>query len=71
MEMKLTKMQIETLNEIAKEDFDKASAMLDGMNLVLGTKYGWLAKKVVWFDNPDGTVAEKYANAHDAWAWAE
>ena len=36
MEMKLTKKQIETLNEIAKEDFDKASAMLEGMNMVFG-----------------------------------
>ena len=69
--MKLTRMQVETLNKIAKEDFDRAAAMLDGMNMVLGTKYGWLAKEVVWFENPDATGAEKYAHVHDALAWAE
>lgn len=28
---------------------------------------GW-QKRVVWFENPDGTVAEKYAHVHDVWA---
>lgn len=31
---------------------------------------GW-QKKVVWFENPEATVAEKYAHVHDALAWAE
>lgn len=69
--MKLTKMQIATLNETAQNDFTKAQAMLEGMNMVLGTKYGWLAGRVVWFENPDGSTAEKYAHAHDAYAYAE
>ena len=69
--MKLTKFQIKTLNEIAQIDFARAQAMLDGMNMVLGTKYGWLAKCVVWFENPDSSGAEKYAGAHDAYVWAE
>ena len=25
--------------------------------------------RVVIFEDPDGSVAERYANAHDAWAW--
>jgi len=69
--MKLTKTQIATLNATAKTDFPKAQAMLEGMNMVLGTQYGWLASRVVWFENPNGSVAEKYAHAHDAYADAE
>lgn len=71
MKMKLNRIQIATLNKIAQSDFSKAEAMLDGMNMVLGTQYGWLAKRVVWFENPNGSTAEKYAHVHDAWAWAE
>lgn len=71
MEIKMTKEMINTLNELALVDFDKAKAMLDGANLVLGTKYGWLARRVVWFENPDGGTAAMYAAAHDAWAWAD
>lgn len=67
----MNKKMIATLNEIAREDFDKAQSMLDGINLVLGTKYGWFAKRVVFFDNPDGSTAEKYAGAHDAYVYAE
>lgn len=70
-ETTLTKETIATLNMIAKEDFDKAQSMLEGINLVFGTKYGWLAKRVVFFDNPDGSTAEKYASAHDAFCYAE
>ena len=69
--MKLTKNQIETLNKTAKADFPKAQAMLEGMNMVLGTQYGWLAGRVVWFENPNGSTAEKYAHAHDAYVYAE
>lgn len=63
--MKLTKKQIETLNVVAKIDFEKARFMLAGINMVLGTQYDWMAKRVVWFEDSDGKVA------HDAWAWAE
>jgi len=69
--MKLTREQIVTLNEIAKTDFTKAQAMLEGMNMVLGTKYGWLGGRVVWFEEPDASCCIKYRNAHDAYAWAE
>lgn len=62
---------IEKLNEIAQEDFNRAQSMLDGINLALGTKYGWLKKRVVFFDNPDGSVAERYESCHDAYVYAE
>lgn len=68
--MKLTKEMISNLNECAQNDFEKAKAMLEGINMVLGTKYGWLGKRVVWFEEPDASTCIKYAHAHDAWAWA-
>ena len=67
----LNKETIEKLNDIAIEDFDKAEAMLDGINMVLGTKYGWLKRRVVFFDEPDATTCIKYSNVHDAWAYAK
>ena len=67
----MTKAIIKTLNTIAEKDFAKAQAMLEGINLAFDTKYGWLNKRVVFFDNPDGSTAEKYAHAHDAYAYAE
>lgn len=70
MEMKLTKSQVSTLNETAQNDFQKAQNMLDGVNLVLGTSYGWLAKRVVWFEKPGASTVEKYAVVHDVWAYA-
>ena len=70
MNMKLTKAQVSTMNEIARSDFQKAQAMLDGINMVFGTQYGWLAGRVVWFENPNDTTAAKHAHAHDAWACA-
>lgn len=67
--MKLTKEQVKALNKMASEDFEKAQAMLDGINMVLGTTYGWLAKRVVFFDDTT-SVAKMYASAHDALAYA-
>ena len=68
--MKLTKEQVKELNSVASEDFKKAQTMLDGINMVLGTEYGWLAKRVVFFEDTT-TVAKMYASAHDALAYAE
>lgn len=51
-----------------EENWDKAQGMLDMLNAVYGTKYGFLNKRVVRFDSPDGSTAEKYAHCHDAWA---
>ena len=61
---------ISNLNDMAIETFEKAQAMLDGINMVLNTEYGWLNRRVVFFDDTSST-ARKYATAHDAYAWAE
>lgn len=66
----MTKEIISKLNAIAAENFEKAQAMLEGINLVLGTEYGWLGGRVVFFDDTS-SVAAKYASAHDAWAYAK
>ena len=58
----MKKEMISKLNELAQEDFEKAKAMLDGINMVLGTKFEWLNKRVVFFDG---------RNPHDAWVNAE
>ena len=69
--MKLTKDQVIALNNMAQTNWERAQGMLDGMNAILGTKYGWLAKEVVWFEEPDADTARKYAAAHSAIAWTE
>lgn len=66
----MTKKMISKLNSIAQEDFRKAQAILDGINMVSETEYGWLNKRVVFFDDTS-TVASKYATAHDAYAYAK
>ena len=58
----MTKKQLSELNALARTDFSKAVGMLEGINFVLGTNYGWLNKRVV-LKSSDG----KY---HDAWAIA-
>ena len=68
--MKMNKEMIDNLNNMAIENFEKAQAMLDGINMVLNTEYGWLNRRVVFFDDTSST-ARKYATAHDAYAWAE
>lgn len=67
----MKKSMISKLNEMAQVDFEKAQAMLEGFNLALGTSYGWVRKRVVWFEKPDGSNAEKFACAHDAYAYAD
>lgn len=57
---------IQAVNIVAKVNFDVARAMLDECNYRWGTAYGWLNKRVVIFDDPNATVAEKYAHCHDA-----
>lgn len=42
----MTRAMVSELNTIAAEDFEKAQAMLEGINLVLGTKYGWLIEEL-------------------------
>lgn len=67
---KMTKEMIGKLNNMAAENLEKAQAMLDGINMVLGTEYGWLNGRVVFFDDTS-SVARKYATAHDAYVYAE
>ena len=57
----MSKEIIAKLNTIAKEDFTKAEIMLEGINLALGTEYGWLNKRVVFFDHSN--------NSHDAYVY--
>ena len=69
--IKVNKETFSKLNELAQLDFRQAEAMLMGINLVLGTKYGWLNRRVVYFDNPDASTCERYKTVHDAWANAD
>ena len=48
-----------------EENFDKKSGMLEMLNAMAGTQYGMLGGRVVRFENPNGSVAEKYAHCHD------
>lgn len=50
-----------------EENFDKKCGMLEILNMMTGSKYGLFGGRVVRFDNPDGSVAERYAHAHDVW----
>ena len=68
--MNLTIETIRVLNRTAMEDFGKAKAMLDAINMVLGTEYEFLNKRVVFFDDTS-SIARKYATAHDAMAYAK
>ena len=50
-----------------EENWEKAKGMLEMLNLIYGTQFGFLNKRVVRFENPNGSVAERYAHCHDAW----
>lgn len=65
------KERIQKINEVAQENFEKAQGMLEMLNEICGTKFGWLAKRVVIFENPNGSTAEKYAHCHDAAYWMQ
>lgn len=66
----MTKNMISKLNSIAQDDFPKAQAILDGINMVSEVEYGWLNKRVVFFDDKS-TIHKMYATVHDAYAYAE
>lgn len=66
----MTKNMISKLNSIAREDFGKAQAILEGINMISEVEYGWLNKRVVFFDDTS-SVSRKYATAHDAYVYAE
>ena len=46
-------------------NFDKAKGMLQMFNAIYGTQYGFFNRRVVRFENPCGSVAEKYSCFHD------
>lgn len=50
-------------------NFEKAKGMLEMLNVVFGTQYGFVARRVVYFDDPNASTCEKYAHAHDLWAY--
>lgn len=50
-----------------EENFDKKQGMLEMLNLIYGTRFGFLGGRVVRFENPNASTAEKYAHAHDAY----
>lgn len=45
--------RIDWINEVAKTDFGVAKGMLEMLNSLCGTKYAFLAKRVIRFDNPE------------------
>lgn len=51
-----------------EENFDKQKGMLEMLNCIYGTQFDFLARRVVRFDNPNGTTAERYAHCHDVYA---
>ena len=57
---------ISKINGVAIENFEVAEGMLEVVNDIMGTKFGWLNRRVVIFDNPNASTAEKYAHCHDA-----
>ena len=57
---------IQSLNLVAKVNFEVARETLDLWNEHWGTAYGWLNRRVVFFDDPNASTAEKYAHCHDA-----
>lgn len=59
----MTKEMISKLNATAHVDFERAKAMLDVINMVLGTEYDWLNRRVVFYDENN--------KVHDAYAYAE
>ena len=59
------KETVHLINRTAQTNFERAKGMLEILNMVHGTKFGWLNKRVVRFDRPDGSTAEKYAHCHD------
>ena len=61
------KEMINKINEVAFDDFERAAGMLEMYNLIYGTRYGFLNRRVVRFDNPDAGTAEKYAHVHDVY----
>ena len=51
--------RIARINDLAQKNFNKAQGMLDMLNEIYGTNFGWLHKRVTLIENGE---------IHDAWA---
>ena len=49
----------------SEPSFAKAEGMLEILNDIFGTKYGFVARRVVRFDDPDFEGIAKYMHVHD------
>jgi hypothetical protein len=56
---------IHKINETAQYDWNRAQGMLDMLNDIMHTNYGWLCKRVVWSEKSKDDPAEFYGHAHD------
>lgn len=61
----VTYEMVHKLNEVAQVDFEHAKTLLDSLNEICGTEYGWLAKRVVYSDAPLWHTANFYAHCND------
>jgi hypothetical protein len=53
------------INETAKTDINTASAMLQIYNDVMSVKYGFLAREVVFFADPDSSTCYRFRHCYD------
>ena len=56
---------IEKINKTAAIDIDAASAMLETYNDVMNVRYGFQAREVVFFADPDDDVCFRYRHCYD------
>ena len=64
----MTRETIKKINETASENFERARGMLAMLNELAGTEFGWLNKRVVWFEDPGNGYS---SGCHDLWATME
>lgn len=57
---------VKAINRVAKVDFDTAKIMLEMVNERYNMKFGFLAKRVVWYEDTG-----KYEVPHDAYCYLE
>lgn len=57
---------IKTVNEIAQNNIDKAVGMVEAYNMINGTKFWILARRVSFT-----CIEHGHKDAHDAYVWAD
>lgn len=66
--MKLTRKQIDLLNNMARVDITRALAIIGGINDLFGTEFDILNRRVVFYEiDPK----HAYKTSHDAYAYAD